>query len=276
MPTPQPKPSQPATDKAAILTTLPRNWPLDITYLTHTSYSPHLTATTIANVQRPAASLPQNTPTHTLRPGPSRNVAILPINSPAHPAHGQSGLFAARDLAPDGFILCYLGRVHGNADEDAVADAESDYDLSLDRELGLGVDARFMGNEARFINDYRGVPVSAGALSVQSRSARPAQRNSRHADKRAAASGKASKVTTAKQAPNAEFRDVWVEVGGGLVEKRVGVFVLSAGRSGKRARGVKIGEEVLVSYGKGFWAERLGGGEAAAVEVEGEGVGVVT
>ena len=36
----------------------------------------------------------------------------------------------------------------------------------------------------------------------------------------------------------------------------VGVFVLSAGKSGKRAKGIGRGQEILVSYGKGFWAGR--------------------
>jgi hypothetical protein len=95
-------------------------------------------------------------------------------------------------------------------------DETSDYDLSLDRESGIGVDASKMGNEARFMNDYRG--VAAG--------------------------------------PNAEFRDVLVDVGFGIVEKRMGIFVLSTGKSGKRAKGIERGEEILVNYGKGFWAER--------------------
>jgi len=95
-------------------------------------------------------------------------------------------------------------------------DEKSDYDLSLDRDLGVGVDASRIGNEARFINDYRGVTTSA----------------------------------------NAEFRDIFVDIGGGKVEKRMGVFVLSAGKGGKRAKGVAKGQEILVSYGKGFWTER--------------------
>ena len=74
-----------------------------------------------------------------------------------------------------------------------------------------------MGNEARFINDYRGVR-DAG--------------------------------------PNAEFRDCWVRVGRGVVEKRVGVYVMSPGLSGKRAKGIAKGEEIVVSYGKGFWRAR--------------------
>jgi hypothetical protein len=76
-----------------------------------------------------------------------------------------------------------------------------------------------MGNETRFINDYRGVSAAG---------------------------------------PNAEFRDVLVDFGNGMLERRIGVFVLSGGKlkGGKRAKGIAKGGEILVSYGKGFWNER--------------------
>ena len=80
------------------------------------------------------------------------------------------------------------------------------------------MDAARMGNEARFVNDYRGVP---DVLS-----------------------------------PNAEFRDIWMSSSNRKVEKGIGVFVLNAGRSGNRSTGIKKGEEILVSYGKGFWKSR--------------------
>lgn len=115
-------------------------------------------------------------------------------------------------MSPDSFVLPYLGYVHSRAE----TDESSDYDLSLDREHGIGVDASQMGNEARFINDYRGV----------------------------------------SKGPNAEFRDVYIDLGNGKVEKRVGVFILRAGKSGKNSKGVAKGQEILVSYGKGFWNER--------------------
>lgn len=103
--------------------------------------------------------------------------------------------------------------------------ANSNYDLSLDRELGIGIDADKCGSEARFINDYRGV---AGA-------------------------------------PNAEFREIW---DGNRGEKGMGVFVLREGKGGKGkhgkgkgdggniGKGIKKGEEILVSYGRGFWGAR--------------------
>lgn len=102
---------------------------------------------------------------------------------------------------------------------------DSNYDLSLDRELDLSVDATRYGNEARFINDYRGIRA---------------------------------------EGPNAEFRDCVVQVGRGLWERRIGVFVLSKGKSGKgsRALGIRKGEEIVISYGKGFWDARKADADA--------------
>lgn len=98
--------------------------------------------------------------------------------------------------------------------------AHSNYDLSLDRDLAVGIDADKMGNEARFINDYRGVG----------------------------------------ERPNAEFREVWDDRG---KERGIGVFVLPERKDGgkKGKGGIKKGEEVLVSYGKGFWGARRESGE---------------
>ncbi|KAJ4992537.1 SET domain-containing protein [Stagonosporopsis vannaccii] len=189
----------------------PKNWPEGTKYLRAPSYSKKLTKDKLNTLLFSRASLLSQDPIITTR-GPYENVRIAPISSTSHPAHGQYGLFATQHLPPNTFILPYLGYVHDQSD----LDETSDYDLSLDRDLGVGVDASKMGNEARFINDYRG--ISTG--------------------------------------PNAEFRDVLVDVGFGILEKRMGIFVLSAGKSGKRAKGIGRGEEVLLSYGKGFWAGR--------------------
>ena len=143
---------------------------------------------------------------------PCQKVYIRQINNENHPAFGQSGLFAAQHLPPDVFILPYLGCVHNEQDTDDT----SDYDLSLDREIGISVDAAKLGNEARFINDYRGVSMR----------------------------------------PNAEFRNVWIDFGKKRVEQTIGIFVLPSGKSGKKSKGVVKGEEILVSYGKGFWQSR--------------------
>lgn len=146
---------------------------------------------------------------------PSSSVNIRAIGNESHPAYRELGLFATGHLAPDAFIVLYLGLVHTNDPHDT--DETSNYDLSIDRDAGISVDASKMGTEARFINDYRGVR---------------------------------------EQGPNAEFRDVLMEYEHGTVENGIGVFVLSAGKAGKRKAGIRLDEEIVVSYGKGFWQER--------------------
>lgn len=190
---------------------VPRGWPLDIAYLHSPIISKKLDAAKVNQLEHFKADLTPGLRVYHTK-GPYTNVKITPVSDLAHPAHGQHALFVTQHLQPDTFILPYLGYVHDQTD----ADEESDYDLSLDRELAIGVDASKMGNEARFINDYRGIAA----------------------------------------APNAEFRDIFVDLGNCRVQKRVGVFVLSAGKSGKRAKGISRGQEILVSYGKGFWTER--------------------
>jgi SET domain-containing protein len=145
--------------------------------------------------------------------------ATRSTNIPNHPrANGESGLFATKDLKPGTFILQYLGRIHTSSPSERDSHSTSDYDLSLDREHGIGIDAKLWGNEARFINDYRGVA----------------------------------------ERPNAEFKEIWDER---RKERGIGVFVLPEGktRSAKgREKGIRKGEEILVSYGKGFWGARKG------------------
>ncbi|KAJ1992633.1 hypothetical protein H4R33_000959 [Dimargaris cristalligena] len=111
-----------------------------------------------------------------LPPSPNPLVRIRPITQPlSHPACGQCGLFAARRLPPRSLVAVYMGRV---TDYDRACPS-SDYVLGLDprdcvnlalalaqaigqpvtpapnRRLAIDADAR--GNEARFVNDYRGI-----------------------------------------------------------------------------------------------------------------------
>ncbi|KAF2213739.1 hypothetical protein CERZMDRAFT_96563 [Cercospora zeae-maydis SCOH1-5] len=226
---PSAKPNSNTTIKRDLLSpstpkSVPDNWPEDIQFLTDHSYTPaalplqpQLSRAPSDNSSDPWIKVPSHL-IHPITP----HIQITTITTPDHPAHGQRGLFAASDLLPDSFILLYLGLVHTNSLSDT--DAHSDYDLSLDRDIGLSVDASTMGNESRCANDYRGVA----------------------------------------ERPNAEFRDCYVQVpsdkraDGVRWERRVGIFVLSAGKVGnaKRKRGILRGEEVLVSYGKGFWEGR--------------------
>lgn len=200
---------------------LPDNWPVDVTYLTDLTYTAAVTAEVRAGLSRPTVT----TEVHArIAPEdltfPSTLARIQIIADEKHPAYGQRGLFAAQHLAPEAFIIIYLGQVHTNSLSDT--DPKSDYDLNLDGELGLSVDGANAGCEARFANDYRGIA----------------------------------------ERPNAEFRDCFVQVpstkraGGVKWEKRTGIFVFSAGKAGHRKAGIKQGEEILISYGKGYWESR--------------------
>ena len=135
------------------------------------------------------------------------------IEDVAHPACGQNGLFAIRKLSPGAHIVDYMGYYHLPLPFDT--DEESDYDLSLRHgALHLAIDAARMGNEARMINDYRGIAADANACF-----------------------------------------DSYVNPKSG--EIRMGVFVKRQGVNG--GKGIKKGEEILLSYGKGFWSHRLQG-----------------
>ncbi|KAL8340838.1 hypothetical protein RB601_006773 [Gaeumannomyces tritici] len=290
----------PTPDKPTLI--LPKNWPADIPYLYTPRHSPALTKSQLAAIRIPPAqaAAPNTTAPSTiprsLRRGPCPAVEIRTITDPRHPAAGQRGLFAARRLEPGALVLPYLGEVHPGTvaeppqpqkddggqqrQQQQYSYAESDYDLWLSRDADVAVDAARCGNEARFVNDYRGVP---GAVRA-----------------------------------NAEFREVWdprpqprprapapAADGGGETEApgerlpvvagewTMAVFVLPVGKKalarqqellqqlqqkrGKGSRGgagpgggrkdgplggINEGEEILVSYGKGFWEKRRQESEA--------------
>ncbi|KAL1527302.1 hypothetical protein AB1Y20_015974 [Prymnesium parvum] len=82
---------------------------------------------------------------------PCKRVRPRRIDDEAHPAHGQYGLFAARDLPPGKRVLDYVGIVCLGANEDRT----SDYVCDFGEHSQFALDANKAGNEARFINDYR-------------------------------------------------------------------------------------------------------------------------
>ena len=231
----------------------PKNWPSALPYLKAPLHSKELTPAHLAALRaRPSSSssdtssgsssMPIMPASET--PIPCPRVRIQAIQLPSHPAHGQHGLFATQHLKPGSLILAYLGRVHGSTG----AAAASDYDLWLDRDADVAVDAARQGNEARFVNDFRGIGPRA----------------------------------------NAEFRSVFCERWGQVC---VGVWVLGTGtgttgkRKGKSKKGgavaaggrrsgdggIRKGEEILVSYGKGFWEERRREMEGSGAEDGGGG-----
>ncbi|KAI5805958.1 SET domain protein [Geopyxis carbonaria] len=170
-------------------TALPKSWPADL---------PYLSCPQTTSLPRSLLGKLNLTPSK-----PSALVRIRAITAPAtHPAIGQSGLFATKRLPAKSFVLPYYGRYHTSD----TTDPQSDYDIWLDRELDVAVDASACGNEGRFVNDYRGIRGGA----------------------------------------NVEFR---VMEGGNGEGKglRVEIWTISQ---------VEKGEELCVSYGKGFWEGR--------------------
>ncbi|KAK0382803.1 hypothetical protein NLU13_9898 [Sarocladium strictum] len=199
----------------------PQNWPPDLPYLASPFLDDDISSEHLQTLHtKPIdTSIPCLTSSQTALPNPL--VRITPINNPSHPAYKQHGLFALEPLAPGTFILPYLGRTHTTT----TTNPQSDYDLWLDRAADIAVDAATCGNEARFVNDYRG---------------------------------------GVRERPNAEFGVGWSEEWGMLV---VGFWVvrgnagmerkaLGKGKIKGRWEGIKVGEEICVSYGKGFWEKR--------------------
>jgi hypothetical protein len=82
----------------------------------------------------------------------SNKVYIQKIHNPAHPAYGQYGLYCAIDHAKPGtWLLDYIGHVtlgeHQNNTSDYICDFGTQCELSCD--------ALLLGNESRYINDFR-------------------------------------------------------------------------------------------------------------------------
>ncbi|CAL1696373.1 unnamed protein product [Somion occarium] len=138
----------------------PSHWPQGLRHLTEQSYH-HSVPTELQSFLRPKSSA------SVISVDDSRSLVLIrPIKDAVHPAYGQYGLFAARKIPPKSHILDYLGEIHCDDRPD------SDYDLSLYRSqdgISVGVDASQMGNEGRFINDFRGVRPRPNAMFEERR-----------------------------------------------------------------------------------------------------------
>ena len=73
------------------------------------------------------------------------------ITEASHPAAGQCGLFAAVPLKQGAWVIDYVGAVGLGANEDRT----SDYVCDFGEKSELALDAQRVGNEGRFVNDYR-------------------------------------------------------------------------------------------------------------------------
>ncbi|KAJ3129756.1 hypothetical protein HK098_000125 [Nowakowskiella sp. JEL0407] len=238
---------------------LPKSWPKEIEFLSTNAiperlldsypelFTPPFLPSFIINVRKPP--IPPRSQKSIL-PIISPLVEIRKITDPNHPAYLQHGLFATRDLNPGELILEYRGIIYGDD-----WSTESDYILSfykgfynrpksekIDFKEGvqendlaedavknlidISIDAEKAGNEGRFINDYRGTRILK---------------------------------------PNVEF-ELFLD---GDDKVKMGVFVIGRKSTTKKMKqsnfknnrteqktGIKMGEELLVTYGKGFWLGR--------------------
>ncbi|TLD28377.1 hypothetical protein PspLS_03316 [Pyricularia sp. CBS 133598] len=229
--------------------------------------SPALTPTQLTAIRTPpctTASTTQHSTIPTSFPrGPNPAVEIRPITDPHHPANGQAGLFATRCLEPGSLILPYLGEIHPGADTTDDGDEEiydyskSDYDLWLSRDADVAVDAARCGNEARFVNDYRGVPGASRANAEFREVWDPRWRYRAPAAAAAAGGGGAGgPPVMAAQAGEWGMALFVLPVGKKTLAKQQQQQQQQGGSGRRSAGGIEKGEEILVSYGKGFWEKR--------------------
>ena len=147
------------------------------------------------------------------------HVQIKKIADPTHPADGQYGLFAKKKLDGNLLVIPYLGVIHATLEGQADDHEESDYDLSLIRI-----------SASHPLNPRPGKHISIGI-------------DASHA-------GNAGRFVNdyrgIRSVPNAEFRLGKGESG----ELRMEIWTFKCG--------IAKNDEVLVSYGKGWWGARKG------------------
>ncbi|EIW86441.1 hypothetical protein CONPUDRAFT_78788 [Coniophora puteana RWD-64-598 SS2] len=141
----------------------PPHWQQHVQYLATPFYHTSVSTSIRSFLSGQSSSNLNHTPRH---PATSPHARIKVITLPSHQAHGQRGLFAIKKIPPRTHIIDYVGEVHCDDRPD------SDYDLSLYRfqdGTSVGIDASAMGNEARFVNDYRGIRAKPNATFVEGR-----------------------------------------------------------------------------------------------------------
>lgn len=139
----------------------PPHWPPSVQFIATPRYHSSVPASTRALLTNGAPTPHPKSPSRAL-------VRIKLITEPGHPARGQHGLFALKKIPLRSHIIDYVGEVHCEERPD------SDYDLSLYRSqdgVNVGIDASGMGNESRFVNDYRGIRDKPNAEFVECQTA---------------------------------------------------------------------------------------------------------
>ncbi|KAJ3317006.1 hypothetical protein HDU93_004217, partial [Gonapodya sp. JEL0774] len=207
---------------------------------------------------------------------------IRKIDDHTHPAHTQFGLFALYPIPNDTLICDYVGVVHSSLlslspqttnlpppTKRADPWDESDYCVrfgteeialheTVDGEVpGLYevcIDAAQCGNEARFVNDYRGVAIKPNAefrtyVDISTGNHRLGIFAKMHSLKPPKGSRRAEHQTTNTVAAGRHKKQKVNTSTTGMASPRLdspqATFI-----------GIPSGTEILVSYGKGFWKAR--------------------
>jgi hypothetical protein len=195
--------------------TLPKNWPKEIKFIKECKFHPSLDKSQLPSLSSLPLPLLQKTYVNQSPhnpPCPSPLVSIRPITDPSHPAYPQFGLFALKKIKPNTLIMQYTGLVSPSS----LASDSSNYTLSFLK--SYTIDAETMGNQSRFMNDYRGVPdPTANATS-----------------------------TATYNGPCVAFDEYW-DADPNSAGFKMGIFTIKE---------IRKGQEILINYGKGFWKSR--------------------
>lgn len=127
-------------------TKLPKNWPKSLVYSSKQAImlSPSLKREFLGICQ--TINLP-----NIQLVIPCSKAIIKQITDSSHPSYPACGLFALKRIKKGEYVLPYIGQLH----HESTLSTTSDYTLHMHTQFSI--DAEFYGNEARFINDYRGV-----------------------------------------------------------------------------------------------------------------------
>ena len=134
----------------------PPHWPADVVFIDRHRFHSSVPKELVSLIRGSVPRTPAN----------ARNLAVIrTITSPSHPAYRQRGLFAFKKIPPRTCIVEYIGEIHCDDRPN------SDYDLSLHRTqagINIGIDASGMGNEGRFVNDFRSIRAKPNAEFTES------------------------------------------------------------------------------------------------------------
>jgi hypothetical protein len=189
-------------------------WPSDVIFTPYNIYSPNVDKDVLKKIYVDVRHDQNHIP-------PFSKTTRCPLARPRvitdsrHPAYGQAGLFATYDLPAHSRILSYCGLVcDGKLESNSSA-----YVLAFAE--GLSIDSEKIGNESRFINDFRGIAVRPNAQFVM-------EYNSNN--------------NSTKSTDDNGLRHV------PLLPSGMAVFVMS--------QTIKRGTEITVTYGKGYWSKQ--------------------